>query len=109
MKDVISREDMLKALGQGAPQESAESTPVLTLKGIAETVTHNANVAQRVSSDLAAEITMTNLVVKHIMRKLDIDPQEIVNAATDELASLSQAVRNDSGGDLPPEATVFGD
>lgn len=35
MKDVISREDMLKALGQGAPQESAESTPILTLKGIA--------------------------------------------------------------------------
>lgn len=52
---------------------------------------------------------MTNLVVKHIMRKLDIDPQEIVNAATDELSSLSQAVRNESSGDLPPEATVFGD
>lgn len=108
MKDVISREDMLEALGQAAPKESAESTPVLTLRGIAETVTHNANVAQRVSSDLAAEITMTNLVVKHIMRKLDIDPQEIVNAATEELSSLSRAVKEDNGGDLPPEATIFG-
>ena len=104
MKDVISREDMLKALGENPP---VESEPALTLKGIAETVTHNANVAQRVSSDLAAEITMTNLVVKHIMRKLELDPQEIVNAATDELSSLSQAVE-ENGGDLPPEATIFG-
>ena len=53
MKDVVSKEDMLKALGKSAPKES---TPVLTLKGIADTVTHNANVAQLVSSDLAAEI-----------------------------------------------------
>jgi len=106
----ISKEDMLKALGKTMPQaESGESTPVLTLKGIAETVTHNANVAQRVSSDLAAEITMTNLVVKHIMRKLELDPQEIVNAATEELASLSQSIREDVSGDLlPPEATIFG-
>ena len=108
MKDVISREDMLEALAQTVSKESVESTPVLTLKGIAETVTHNANVAQRVSSDLAAEITMTNLVVKHIMRKLEIDPQEIVNAATDELSSLSQKIKEDNNGDLPAEATIFG-
>ena len=105
MKDVVSKEDMLKALGKSAPKES---TPVLTLKGIADTVTHNANVAQLVSSDLAAEITMTNLVVKHIMRKLELDPEEIVDAAKSELSSLSRAVKADSQGDLPPEATIFG-
>lgn len=108
MKDVISREDMLKALGDNPPEDKAESTPVITLKGIAETVTHNANVAQRISSDLAAEITMTNLVVKHVMRKLNLDPQEIVNAATEELNVISQAVEAKEQGDLPPEATIFG-
>ena len=107
MKDVISREDMMRALGDQVEEVKAraEEKPRLSLEGIAETVTHNANVAQRVSSDLAAEITMTNLVVKHIMRKLELDPQEIVTAASDELNALSEQV---SAGDLPPEATIFG-
>ena len=51
---------------------------------------------------------MTNLVVKHIMRKLELDPEEIVDAAKSELSSLSRAVKADSQGDLPPEATIFG-
>jgi len=108
MKDVISREDMIKALGEkpeGSPSKSADT---LTLKGIAETVSHNANIAQRVNSDLAAEITMTNLVVKHIMRALDLKAEDIVKAATDELSALNRKDEKDDRGDLPPEATIFG-
>ena len=45
MKDVISREDMMRALGDQVEEVKAraEEKPRLSLEGIAETVTHNAN------------------------------------------------------------------
>jgi hypothetical protein len=104
MKDVLTPEDLNTALGN--PPTSAN--PAMTLKGLAETVSHNAQTAAQITSNLAAEITMTNLVLKALISKLEIDPEEITEVAAKDFTNLSKLAES-MHADHPTEATVFGE
>ena len=112
MIGTLEKEDLLKALGEDVDKIiKKDPEPKIDLNGLAHAISHNAQVAQQVTNQLAAEITMTNLVVRNLMIKLGIDPKEIVTLANEEMSRLSEdpeEVNTEDQSDHPPEATIFG-
>lgn len=112
MIGTLEKEDLLKALGEDVDKIiKKDPEPKIDLNELARAISHNAQVAQQITNQLATEITMTNLVVRNLMVKLGIDPKEIVTLANEEMSRLSEApVEEDTGeqSDHPAEATIFG-
>lgn len=108
MIGTLEKEDLLKALGEDVDKINKDKKPnSIDIAELTRIVSHNAQVAQDVTTNLATEITMTNIVLKNLMAKLGVDVNEIVSAAQDELlsrASQEKAAKSDH----PEEATVFG-
>lgn len=108
MIGTLEKEDLLKALGEDVDKikESKKSTSIDIVE-LTRIVSHNAKVSQDITSNLATEITMTNIVLKNLMAKLGVDVKEIVSAAQDELLSRASEEKVTKS-DHPEEATVFG-
>jgi len=110
MIGTLEKEDLLKALGEDVDKikASKQESPSISIQELTQIVSHNAQVAQQVTGNLATEITMTNIVLKNLMTKLGVDMQEVIDASTQELEMLSKQAQPEPAGDHPEEATIFG-
>lgn len=110
MIGTLEKEDLLKALGEDVDKikASKQESPSISIQELTQIVSHNAQVAQQVTGNLATEITMTNIVLKNLMTKLGVDMQEVIDASTQELERLSKQAQPEPASDHPDEATIFG-
>lgn len=110
MIGTLEKEDLLKALGEDVDKLKAnkQESPSISIQELTQIVSHNAQVAQQVTGNLATEITMTNIVLKNLMTKLGVDMQEVIDASTQELEQLSKQAQPEQASDHPEEATIFG-
>lgn len=110
MIGTLEKEDLLKALGEDVDKLKAnkQESPSISIQELTQIVSHNAQVAQQVTGNLATEITMTNIVLKNLMAKLGVDMQEVIDVSTQELGRLSKQAQPEPASDHPEEATVFG-